>query len=685
MKSKVMAYMLPALAVIVLQIFSSPAVAIAQQAIPREDTVYVIGAQWGPPPSWNLYSPQQTWGVGLFLYLPLFIYSWYKDAWLPMIGERFEFVDPYTIRVYIRPEASWSDGKPITAQDVEYTYFVTQKLNIGPGTGCWDYVEYIKAVGDKVVEARIKDPPKNYFSFIGCVLGFTPLPRHVIEPLYTQMGDKLKEWKNDDPAKQVVSGPYKLYFYSDDRVIYARLDNWWGQKIFGLPKPRYLAHIIYKDNPSANLAFEQGDADWAGTFIPSVWQLFTKDIRTWYGDKPYYVGEGVNLLYINYKKNPALANPAVRKAIAYAIPYTDMLEKAYFGYGVQASMSMVNDLVPANKQWIDSDLCNRVWGSPDCRIKTDLDMANKILDEAGYKMGPDGIRVAPDGTKLSGFTISVPYGWTDWMAMCEMIAANLKKIGIDVRTDFPDFSVWWQRIVDGTYDMIIGWSAGPGYDHPWNVYRFVLDPRLTPPSGDWANYKNPEIPGLLDQAASAADPNVRKQIYSKIQEIIYRDLPAIPLFYGAHWYAYNTKYWVGWPNNENPWWFPVAPWAGGNLPVLFGIAKKGETPSVPTWLKPAEQGGLLIPMSSVWDALAKAQARQVQTTPPPTAPAATTITMTVTSVVTSPVMSTYTVSAIATQTYTKVETTTDIATTAVLGIVALVIGLGIGYIVFRRR
>ena len=75
------------------------------QQVPREDTVYVIGAQWGPSPSWNLYSPQTTWGVGLFLYVPMFIYSWFFDAWLPLIGQKFEFVDKVTLRVYIRPEA----------------------------------------------------------------------------------------------------------------------------------------------------------------------------------------------------------------------------------------------------------------------------------------------------------------------------------------------------------------------------------------------------------------------------------------------------------------------------------------------------------------------------------------------------------------------------------------------------
>ncbi|RLG85766.1 MAG: ABC transporter substrate-binding protein [Thermoprotei archaeon] len=683
----------------------------AQAAIPREDTVYVIGCQWGPPTTWNMFSPTQTWGTNHFLYIPLFVYDGMHDVWLPMIAERYEWVSPEVLRVYIRPEARWSDGKPITAYDVEYTYETTKKLKYGPGVGCWDYVEYIKAVSDKVVEAKIRVPPKNYFSFLSCVLGFVPMPKHVIEPLYKKLGDKLKEWKNDDPAKQVVSGPYKLHHYTENEIVYVRLDDWWGKSIFGLPKPKYLAHVIYKDNPSANTAFEKGDADWAGTFIPSVWQLFPKGVGTWYSKKPYYVGWGVNFLYLNFnstvfKKAEELGvGAALRKAIAYAIPYKDMLEKAYFGYGVQASASFVADIFPAYKKWVDYDLCAKYVGSSDCRFHTDLEMAKKILDEAGIvDRDGDGVRELPDGTPLKGLTISVPYGWTDWMMMCEMIASNLKKIGIDVRTYFPDYSVWWNNVINGKYDMVIGWDANPGFDHPWNTYRFVLDPRLSPPAGNWENYKNWKISKLIDEIASTIDPAKRMEFYREIQEFIYKDLPAIPLFYGAHWYAYNTKYWVGWPNEKNPWWFPAAPWSGspGNsFIVLFGIAKKGEKPKVPDWLKPIDEGGLLIPTSKIWEDLAKVSkptATPSPTTPttPKTTPKVTvtapgrtvTVTKTVERTVTKSVEVTKTVASTVTVEKTVpttvVRTETNWGVVAAVAIVLLIVGIAIGYAIKRR-
>ncbi|MBC7319245.1 ABC transporter substrate-binding protein, partial [bacterium] len=94
---------------------------------------------------------------------------------------------------------------------------------------------------------------------------------------------------------------------------------------------------------------------------------------------------------------------------------------------------------------------------------------------------------------------------------------------------------------------------------------------------------------------------------SKLQRIVYKDLPAIPLFYSAHWYAFNDTKWVGWPREENPWWYPAAPWSGNNFPILFGIAKKGETPKVPTWLATKDKGGYLIPTSQIWNDFMRAK------------------------------------------------------------------------------
>ncbi len=579
---------------------------IAQVTIPREETVYIAGALWGPATTWNLYAPQLTWGTDQFLFVPAFQYDLGRDAWIPFIAQNYEFVDDKTIRIHIRPEAKWSDGQPITAEDFVYALELSKKLGIGPGVGWDSYIEYVKAIDTKVVEFKARADALNYYQFLSYSLGAQPMPKHVYSKL--EAAGTIKDWVNDKPDEQVVSGPYKLYYYDPNIVIYQRIDNWWGKDIFGLPRPKFIGHVIYKDNPSASLAVEKGDVDWAGLFIPSVWEMWEKKklpIGTWYKEKPYYLPDGVGFVYLNNTK-PGLSDPAVRKAIAHAIPYEEMLVKAYFGYGSQAHPSMVIDLFEPNKQYINYDLARNTWGTSDGRIPFDLAKARKILDEAGYKPGKDGIRVGPDGKKLGPYTISVPYGWTDWMMMCEMIAENLRSIGIDVVTEFPDFSVWADRMTKGTFDIIISWSVGPSFDHPFNIYRFVLDKRLSAPvgvvtwAGDWQRYDNDEIVQLLDRAVSTLDPEVRKNAYFRIQEIIYRDMPSVPAFFGAHWYQYSTKYWINWPNQDNPYWFRPAPWHVDTLPTLFGISSKANPQPIPVWLETVDKGGLGIPTSKVF-------------------------------------------------------------------------------------
>ncbi|MGJ8454484.1 ABC transporter substrate-binding protein [Pseudothermotoga sp. U03pept] len=584
---------------------------IAQATIPREETVYIAGALWGPATTWNLYAPQSTWGTDQFLFIPAFQYDLGRDAWIPFIAQKYEFIDDKTVRIHIRAEAKWSDGQPITAEDFVYALELSKKLSIGPGVGWDNYVEYVKAVETKVVEFKARVDALNYYQFLSYSLGAQPMPKHVYSKF--EIG-AIKDWINDVPAEQVVSGPYKLYYYDPNIVIYQRIDNWWGKDIFGLPRPKYIAHVIYKDNPSASLAVEQGDVDWAGLFIPSVWELWEKrklPIGTWYKEKPYYLPDGVGFVYVNNTK-PGLSDPAVRKAIAHAIPYDEMLVKAYFGYGSQAHPSLVIDLFEPNKQYINYDLAKKTWGTSDGRIPLDLEKAKKILEDAGYKLGKDGIRVGSDGKKLGPYTISVPYGWTDWMMMCEMIAKNLKNIGIDVVTEFPDYSVWADRMTKGTFDLIISWSVGPSFDHPFNIYRFVLDKRLSAPvgevtwAGDWERYDNDEIAELLDKTVSTLDPEVRKNAYFRIQEIIYRDMPSVPAFFTAHWYEYSTKYWINWPNQDNPFWFRPSPWHADTLPTLFSISAKNNPQPIPKWIETTSKGGLGIPTSKVFSDLQSA-------------------------------------------------------------------------------
>ncbi|RLF02372.1 MAG: ABC transporter substrate-binding protein, partial [Thermoprotei archaeon] len=409
-------------AILTLILTPSLNVVLAQPPVqlPREETVYE-SSSWGPPAGTNPMLPSTCWGTDL-MYPFLFLYSPYSDEWIPYAAESFRWIDAYTLEVKIRDEAKWWDGVPITAYDVEYTLKLGKKYAV-PWSGYWDYLDDVKAVGPKTVRFILKKEKLNYYQLLAVLSNVPIMPKHRWEKLEEEMGADVTKFKDLDPEKIVGGGPYKLLYVTENEWAFERVDDWWGKDIFGLPRPKYVVSRVFKDNVAAALAFEKGELDFMTHFTPKIWEMWTvKKLarRTYYAHPPYYVSGGLVLLYINWKY--PLNDTNVRRAIAYALPIDDMIKKCYYSYGVKASPSMIRHMEPVYAKWIDEDLVKK-YG-----FTYNLSKAKEILDKAGIiDRDGDGIREMPDGTKLAGFTIRVPYGWTDWMCMCKMIADNLKK------------------------------------------------------------------------------------------------------------------------------------------------------------------------------------------------------------------------------------------------------------------
>jgi len=629
----------------------------AQEELPREE-VHYHSSSWGPPPGWNPLLPSTCWAVGL-MYPTLYLYAPYTDRWIPYAAESYEWIDKYTLQVKIKDAAKWWDGEPITADDVKYTLELGKKYVVGTLTPIWDYIENVEVIDEKTVQFVTSDAKLNYFQMLGVLHGnIWIMPRHRWEALEAQYGDAVAtEFRDDVPEDIVGGGPYRLMSWTEEVYYYERVDDWWGRDIFGLPTPRYIGHVTFKDNIAAALAFEGGELDTMTHFTPKIWEMWEVKglpVRTYYAQTPYYIGGDIIFLYLNFAKAP-LANTALRRAVAHALPFDDMISRAYFNYSIRAASVPIVHTSPA-AGLINEDLIEQYgW-------EYDLEKAKQILDDAGIvDTNGDGIREL-DGTELTGFTISVPYGWSDWMMMCDMIATNLAQIGIGVQTDFPDYSVWWSRLAEKDWDFVIGWSgATPGYAHPWNGFRWLIDNRLSHPSGNWENYDNPDVVPLIDAIPKESDPVKLKAIYDQLQEIWLQDLPGIPLFYGAVWYEYSEQYWVGWPNEENGFWFAAFWNWPGNMPVLFTIAPAGGSPAEPSWVTDTQ-----FPTSQILADLAEAPIHGYITV---------TTTTTVTSLTTS----------VVTTTTERVVPTMDVTTVAGAGIVALVVGAIVGWLLGSRK
>ena len=293
----------------------------------------------------------------------------------------------------LKPAAKWSDGTPVTADDVAYTWATHVKYNTPTGASNVDYIADIVAVDPQtvVVKAKLDDAGKAVNPLL--VAAYVS-SNYVIQKAWTQAleertgGDATALMA--DPAEDVVySGPYHKYFTDDSKVVLVRDDNYWGQdaSMWGkLPAPKYLAHVIYKDNAAGTTALQAGEVDVSQQFNSNVQDLWLKDnlpISTYLPDAPYGIGASLPTAFYNLKA-PGLDQLAVRKAIAIAVDYPTIIANAMTNQSAtfdQVPRSLMNP-TPGEQAAYDHDAVKDLqW------VGNDIEGAKKLLEEYAKEKG----------------------------------------------------------------------------------------------------------------------------------------------------------------------------------------------------------------------------------------------------------------------------------------------------------
>lgn len=562
------------------------------ETIPRNETLFVSVNLGGLQGINNPLSPAgHMWGTGL-IYPSLYLMSTPSPVGnyiMPYVGESYRIVNATSIEAKIRPEAKWWDGNPITADDLKFTIDVFKNYSTRYTSGFWYYLTDVKVIDARTIRF-ISDEAHLNIGMLARPLTLPILPKHRWEPLIAQLGPGVATFADEDPTQIVGAGPYNLLWIdrSADLAIFIRVDDWWGKDIFGLPGPKYVAQKAFLSNEAAALAFEAGEVDVCTHFFPAVWEFWTVkglDRHTYYPDSPYFPPASSVSLMPNYQSWP-LNDSNVRRAIAYAVPYQNIKEDAFYNYSARSHPTLINDVGPGS-EYINQTIVNQYW------YEEDINKAKQILDDAGITdTNSDGFREMPNGTKLGPWKVIAPAGMADWDAAADMIAQNLNDIGIDCVSQYPDFTVWYGQLVMGSFDMSLMWGAGVIGD-PWSNFRTFLDPRITAPvgspapQGNYERYMNWSATPLIDAASKTANVATKKGYYSQLQEMVMRDLPVIPIVNIPVWYEYSEDYWVGWSNSQNNWWFSSFWDTAGvcfGLPNFFQLVPKGQTVTYPSWL-----------------------------------------------------------------------------------------------------
>ena len=560
--------------------------------IPRDQTLFFNGLQWSATVCWNPYSAncnnplaitEDAHAVVTMFETP-YMYNPLDGQQYPLLADGpYEWNEDQTELTFkIKPAAMWSDGTPVTAEDVAYTWASHVKYETVAGVANRDFIDTIEAVDPQtvLVKAKLNDQgqPVNplqvvdYFS-----------TRYVNQKAWTE---KMEARTSGDPAlfkadgaEDVIwSGPYTQFFNDDTKVVLIRDEEYWGQdeSMWGkLPPPKFLAHTIFADNNAGLVALQAGEVDVSQQFNANVQDLWLEDnlpISTYLPEAPYSITASIPTAYYNLESH-GLDNVAVRKAIAMAVDYDTIVANAMTNQSPtfsQVPRSVMNP-TPGEQALYDQEaVAHLQWAG------NDIDGANALLDEAGIvDTDGDGIREI-DGQNLS-YRALCPNGWSDWQAAMEIVAAAGEEIGIDITTEFPEWGVYQTVATDAAvndYEIFMWWTNGAGPTNPWGRVRNWMSSEFAGTSGNWngnmGGYVNPRVDELLALIPLESDQDTLVDYYTELTEIYLTDVLSFSLMYRPdYFHAVNESVWTNFPQIDDGTDPPVPP---TNLIKGYGVA-----------------------------------------------------------------------------------------------------------------
>lgn len=559
--------------------------------LPREETLYFAGQQWGAVNSWNIVGTNQNnamaiaGGAGGYrttMFETLFMYNPLSGEKTGLLADAYEWNDDLTeMTVSLKDAAHWSDGTPVTAADVVATWDVGVLTNNGTGAGNKAYIASIEATGDKtfVIKTTLTEDgkPVNPLKIEDFICG-TPIAQAAwIKTLCERNDNDPTKILNDAGEDVVWSGPYTKYYTDDQKVVLIRDDNYWGadESMWGkLPVPKYLAHVIYADNAAGELALKAGEVDVCQQFIGNIQNLWLKDdlpISTYYDEAPYGVCLTMPTAWYNMNIPVISENPALRKAIAMATDYEAIIANAMTNQSptfAEVPRSLMNPTDGEQALYDHEAVKDLQWAG------NDIDGANKLLDEAGLlDSDGDGWREY-NGEKIT-LNAVCPNGWSDWQAAMQIVAAAGDKIGVSIEPEYPEWDIMQTRFTDPsqTEYAIFMWSpdaAAPSM--PWGRCNQFLSSQFVGLqnnwSGNWGQYVNEEADKILAEIPLTTDHDELVKLYTELVKIYLTDVPSFALMYRPSvFHAVNESVWTNFPTGDD----------GRNIPPMdctdgYGIA-----------------------------------------------------------------------------------------------------------------
>ncbi|HZR48401.1 MAG TPA: ABC transporter substrate-binding protein [Streptosporangiaceae bacterium] len=472
-------------------------------------------------PNFNQYSPNAQVASRGMIYEPLFFFDTAKagsvQSWL---GYSYAWSNAgKTLTVQVRHGVTWSDGKPFTAADVAYTFNLAQQNT---------------ALNENALPLAGATTSGTYTAIINFTTpaytdGYAALGKTYILPQHIWQSIPDKSTYLD--SKPVGTGAYEVSKVAGQVMELTANPHYYMP---GLPKFKTIRFLAYTGNTTSDAAIEQGQLDWAGSFIPNI-------KVTYLGKNPKFTVVDIPLstafLVPNMAKGPT-TSLAVRQAISQALDRNYISGTVYNGYAP-----------PSNPAALLTPNFNAV-ASPQLGTfpAASATQAKNTLAKAGIK------------TPLN-LTVKVVTGYTDYISDLQIIQSELKPAGINLTIDSEAYAAWTADQSTGNFQLLI---SNYGYvPSPWYYYYEMLYSKIATPLGqndtvgNFGRYSNPTVDSLLNTIAASPNELSDTQDFAQIEQIFAQQLPDIPLFEQQDEIEFNGNNVANYPTLENPYAAPA--------------------------------------------------------------------------------------------------------------------------------
>jgi peptide/nickel transport system substrate-binding protein len=447
-----------------------------------------------------------------------------------------------TLILQIRNGVKWSDGKPLTNQDVVFSLTAGLKNaamdRIGIASADREVSSIHTMAGNKVV-IKLHSTDST---FVGTALNNAiVVPQHIFA---AHLKD-IDKWTNPNP---VGSGPFTQVtrFNGQDFVLGKNKYSWSPTKVACVEK------LSAVSNDASLVQMVSGQVDDTHNFVPNVETAYeAKDpahFHSFYATVALPIG-----LYFDVTKYP-YSIVGFRKGLSQAIDRNKVSKLGEYGYAPPTDGLGIADMWPT---WIDPKL--------KAQAKTvatyNPAAAKATLQAAGFTY-KNGKLIDPHGDPVS-FQINVIGGWSDWVASLNIITQNLQAIGVDATVKLqPDWNSWYPNAAS-TKVVTLLWNYGGGptpygfYNSHFNTASNLGSGQDQSASGDWEHFSDAQGTQLLANFRATLDVKKQHQIAYQLESIFLQKYPFIPLFVGPQWSTYSTKYFTGWPTPKDPYADPI--------------------------------------------------------------------------------------------------------------------------------